>query len=227
MSSRIFPRLAFIALIYPLYDSAHADNFEAQQKALDLITAAADKICNVVSTRGEVNSSEVQGNVTVQLRGLATKLAEAGVSGTGSITSEQYENVLRSDLAATLKDNTACRLKVFETLQQKLLGSSPSIEPGISGTWRDANDPANVTRITQNGDHFEFRRTGIVNGVRFESSGAGRKINGSYTSEYRTAYQNGLTSSGYCSGMTPREGVLVTDCTDTVLGRFSLSSIRE
>lgn len=135
--------------------------------------------------------------------------------------------MLRSDLAPTLKDNTACRLKVFETLQQKLLGSGPSLEPGISGTWRDANDPANVTRITQNGDRFEFRRTGIVNGVRFESSGTGRKINGSYTGEYRTDYQNGLTSSGYCSGMSPREGVLVTDCNGTALKRFSLSSIRE
>lgn len=227
MSNRILPRLAFLAVIHPLNSSARAGNLEAQQKALDLITAAADRICNVVSTRGEVNSSEVKGNVTVQLRGLASKLAEAGVSGTGSITSEQYENVLRSDLAATLRDNTACRLKVFETLQQKLLGSGPSLEPGISGTWRDANDPANVTRITQDGDRFEFSRTGIVNGVRFESSGTGLKINGSYRSEYRTAYQNGLTSSGSCSGMSPREGVLVTDCTDTILGRFSLSSIRE
>lgn len=227
MSKRILPHLAFIAVIHPLNGPARADNFEAQQKALDLITAAADKICNVVSTRGEVNSSDVKGNVTVQLRGLASKLVEAGVSGTGSITSEQYENVLRSDLAATLKDNTACRLKVFETLQQKLLGSGPSLEPGIGGTWRDANDPANVTRIMQNGDRFEFRRSGIVNGVRFESSGTGRKINGSYRSEYSTEYQNGLTSSGYCSGKSPREGVLVTDCTDTVLGRFSLSSIRD
>jgi hypothetical protein len=129
LSNRILPHLAFIAVIHPLNDSARADNFEAQQKALDLITAAAGKICNVVSTRGEVNSSDVKGNVTVQLRGLASKLAEAGVSGTGSITSEQYENVLRSDLAAALKDNTACRLKVFETLQQKLPGSGPSLEP--------------------------------------------------------------------------------------------------
>jgi hypothetical protein len=61
-------------------DLARAENLDAQQKALDLITNTADKICNVVSVRGEAKSSEVKGNVTAQLNGLASKLADIGVS---------------------------------------------------------------------------------------------------------------------------------------------------
>src|SRR5580658_7637205 len=67
-------------------------------QVLDLITQTADSICNVISTRGEAGSSEVKGQVTAQLSGLAAKLAGVGVSGTGRITSEQYQGVLRTDL---------------------------------------------------------------------------------------------------------------------------------
>ena len=94
----------------------------------------------------QADSSEVNGNVTAQLRGLASKLADLGVSGTGRISSEQYQNVLRSDLAATLKDNAACKLKVFETLQTKFLRSESSPPLNITGRWRDVSDPSSVAR---------------------------------------------------------------------------------
>lgn len=133
MNARAFSLILVIAATLPTPDLVHAENFDARQKALDLITNTADKICNVVSTKGEANTSEVKGNVTAQLRGLASKLADVGVSGTGSITSGQYESVLRSDLAATLKDNAACKLKVFDTLQDKLLGSGSAPAPITQG----------------------------------------------------------------------------------------------
>ncbi len=91
------------------------------KQALDLITQTADRICNVVSTKGEAESADVKGQVQAQLSGLAAKLANLGVSGTGSINNEQYQNVLRQDLASTLRDNTECKLTVFKTLQPKLL----------------------------------------------------------------------------------------------------------
>jgi hypothetical protein len=133
MSTRTFPIILVITAIPSTPNIARAETLDAQQKALNLITDTAHKICNDVSTSGEANSSEVKGNVTAQLRDLAAKLADIGVSGTGSITSEQYESVLRSDLAATLKDNAACKLKVFDTLQNKLLGSGAAPAPTTQG----------------------------------------------------------------------------------------------
>jgi Domain of unknown function (DUF4189) len=97
------------------------ENIDSQERALALITKTADKICNIVSSSGEAQSSTVRGNVKAQLSGLASKLADVGISGTGTITSDQYQNVLRKDLAATLHHNVECKRKVFETLQSKLL----------------------------------------------------------------------------------------------------------
>jgi hypothetical protein len=89
---------------------------------MDLITATADRICNVVSTRGEAQSSEARGDIKAQLTGLASKLENVGLSGSGNINTEAYEGVLRQDLATTLNNNAACKFKVFDTLQDKLLG---------------------------------------------------------------------------------------------------------
>jgi hypothetical protein len=51
---------------------AHAASLDTAQ-ALDLITKTADSICNVVSTKGEAESSEVKGEVKAQLSGLASR----------------------------------------------------------------------------------------------------------------------------------------------------------
>jgi WD40 repeat protein len=80
----------------------------------------------MVSTKGEVDSSEANGNVTAQLSGLASKLADIGISGSGNINSGTYQNVLQQDLPTSLKDNAACKLKVFDSLQSKLLEPAPA-----------------------------------------------------------------------------------------------------
>jgi hypothetical protein len=109
---------------------ARAAPLDTTAQALNLITQTADRICNVVSTKGEIESSDVKGQVQAQLSGLAAKLASVGVSGTGSINNEQYQKVLRQDLASTLHDNTECRLKVFQTLEAKLLPeTSQAVSP--------------------------------------------------------------------------------------------------
>ena len=109
---------------------AGAASLDTAAQALDLITTTADKICNVVSTKGETDSYDVQGQVKAQLSGLAAKLAGVGVSGTGGINNEQYQNVLRKDLASTFHDNAECKSKVFQTLQAKLLPETIQAPPG-------------------------------------------------------------------------------------------------
>jgi hypothetical protein len=79
-----------------------------------------------VSTKGEAESSEVKGEIKAQLSGLAAKLADAGISGSGSINNDQYQSVLRKDLPTALQNNAICKLKVFDTLQNKLLETRPA-----------------------------------------------------------------------------------------------------
>lgn len=164
--ARTFLFALAIAAIVSTYDHACAQALGAQQRALKLITDTADKICNVVSTKGEANSEEVKGNVNASLRGLASKLADAGISGSGSITSEQYQNVLRSDLAATLKDNAACKLKVFDTLQNKLLGTEPHTDIDIgpdffAGRWKMQKNDAGISSY---GSVVDYRADGTFTG---------------------------------------------------------------
>jgi hypothetical protein len=111
---------------------SHADDLDKQQRAIDLITTTADRICNVVASRGEAQSSEVKGAVQAQLGGLASKLASLNISGSGGINSAEYRNVLQKDLAVTLKDNAVYKLKVFDTLQNKLLTSSEQSPSAVS-----------------------------------------------------------------------------------------------
>jgi len=59
--------------------------------------------------------------VKTELSGLAKKLADLGVSGTGDINSAEYEGVVQQELTGALKDVRECMLKVFDTLQKKLL----------------------------------------------------------------------------------------------------------
>jgi hypothetical protein len=122
MNDRVFGLVVAIAAMLSVPNPGRTDALDVQ-KVLDQITNTADKICNVVSTKGEANSEEVKGSVKAQLSGLASKLADIGVTGSGAINNEGYQNVLQQDLAATLRDNTACKLKVFDTLQSKLLKS--------------------------------------------------------------------------------------------------------
>lgn len=110
-----------ICLAVPLAAQTQ-ERLEAQRKSLEMIKDMASSICNEVSLKGEAESYEVQGEIEAKLRGLASRLADLGVSGSGQVASQNYRNVLQEDLAATLRDNAACKLRVFETLHGTLAG---------------------------------------------------------------------------------------------------------
>jgi len=116
-----FQIAAIVVIVITSISTARGQSTDAQAQALALITATADKICNVVTDKGTANSSEVKGDISIQLSGLASKLADAGIRGAGSITNEAYQGPLRQDLTKVLSDNSACKLQVFNALQAKLI----------------------------------------------------------------------------------------------------------
>jgi hypothetical protein len=228
-----------LAALIPIF-SGSAANAELSEQAntLKLITDTADRICNVIASAGSARDVDVQGQLKAELGGLASRLADIGVSGSGKLKDEQYQNVLRQDLAGLLRDNANCKYKVFENLSNKTLSPSsmnaplplnapsaypsPSPPVNIAGTWRD--NWGTVTEIVQEGDVFRFSAVGrSCQGSYFQSSGRGT-ISGH---NVESSYSSSLPSGGQCSGIVfPGGGEISSTCKDTVCGSFNSSSVR-
>lgn len=101
--------------------------------------------------------------------------------------------------------------------------------PNIGGVWRDSNYPSNGSKITQDGNSFQFTRWGVLpNGTRFESSGSGTITGQRFASNYNARYQSGATSVGDCSGTVSPDGMRMEgNCRDSLLGSFPVTAIRQ
>jgi hypothetical protein len=110
-------------------------------KILELIANTADRICYVIVDKGSASSAEAKGAVNVELNGLASRLIGAGVNGTGGITNEEYQNVLRQEMANAIHDSAICKLQVLESLNPKLLTVpvSPKPEDGFQ-RWANVDN---------------------------------------------------------------------------------------
>jgi hypothetical protein len=220
------PVRALAALIPILFGNvAAAEPLAQQADGLKLITDTADRICNVVTAAGSSSSIDVQGQVKAELRGLASRLVDAGISGSGKLSEERYQSVLRQDLAGTLRDNAACKLKVFEALSSRILPSGPSKEPSldISGRWRD--NWGIHYNIEQEGESFRYSASGpSCRGIYFQSAGHGT-IKGH---NVESRYASNLPSGGECSGTVFANGTEISStCKDTICGSFSASLIKQ
>ena len=99
--------------------------------ALSAIADTADRICGILSTRGEANTTKITGDIRAELSGLAKRLASIGVSGSNDITSSGYQGMLQKDLPAALKDVRDCKLQVLDKLQATVLpGTTQLSSPG-------------------------------------------------------------------------------------------------
>ena len=95
-------------------------------QALQEITDTVDRLCGNVATSGQTNAASGAAEVKAELNGLAKRLADLGVSASGSTSSSTYEGVIQQELPTALRDVRECKLKVFQTLQEKLLPDAQS-----------------------------------------------------------------------------------------------------
>jgi len=124
---RMLSRLLTLTICLPLLPSlAEAEGLDEKAKALQLIADFAHQMCYVISSKGNSSDKEIKGAVNVQLNGLASKLGDAGIQGTGKITNSEYQNVLREQLAKSIGDSAACNLRVLEILRGTLLDNPQS-----------------------------------------------------------------------------------------------------
>ncbi|MCI0695269.1 hypothetical protein L0337_25085 [candidate division KSB1 bacterium] len=99
----------------------------------------------------------------------------------------------------------------------------------IAGSWHDPNNPANGSRITQEGNSFQFNSWGVLpQRIPFVSTGSGTITGQDIKTTYTTRYQNGWIARGNCSGAVSRdESRMTLTCTDNVLGTFVISGVRQ
>jgi hypothetical protein len=97
--------------------------------ALGIIKDAADSICGTVRQDGSKTETDANGKLSVDanlnlggvLKNVIGKLIAGGVSTSGTITNENYQNVVRDQLASVISHNEDCRLEVFQVLASRLL----------------------------------------------------------------------------------------------------------
>jgi hypothetical protein len=104
---------------------ALADDFANQAAALEVIKKAAADICYTVPQEGSRSTVQLSGDARAELDAAIKKVIDLGIKGAGQYQSEQYKGVLQEQLATTLKSSMDCRLDVFNTLVNKMLGWRP------------------------------------------------------------------------------------------------------
>ena|SRR5579864_132901 len=93
-----------------------AADIDKQQKALQVIMEAADRICATVPIEGTGEHVELSLDAKAKLSGAIGRVVDAGIEGAAKYRSEAYMNALQQDLATALKNSNDCKLTVFKTL---------------------------------------------------------------------------------------------------------------
>ena len=95
------------------------------EQALNDITTFARRLCDSVSQTGGSESASASAKASGEVKGLVKKLADLGFHGAVDVEAKHYEGLLQSDLAAFVASDARCRENIFNTLEAKLLRSSP------------------------------------------------------------------------------------------------------
>jgi hypothetical protein len=97
------------------------DSTQKEKEALDLIRSTAEDMCEKVPTEQKSSGSDLSGQGKAQLGGLAGKIADLGVSGSGQKWTNESAGILQKDLAAAINNRNDCKIKVLEILSKALL----------------------------------------------------------------------------------------------------------
>ena len=122
-------RLTLAALATFVTTVSYSQDTGSQRKALALIREFGHQYCADVSMTS--SRTEVAEEINVRLASLTKGLSGNGVNGMGKLSHTATVGLLQTDLLAALKNRDDCRLRVFETLTQKLM---PTVGEA-SGGW--------------------------------------------------------------------------------------------
>jgi hypothetical protein len=114
--------MTILAGCFLITASTLAEDLVAQQRVVlkEIRDTAAD-ICYTIQQNGQRDDVRLSGEVEAKLNGIIKKVADLGIKGTGELRAQEYQGVLREELASTLKNSADCRRDVFNKLVEKML----------------------------------------------------------------------------------------------------------
>ncbi|MGE0388121.1 MAG: hypothetical protein AB7Q97_25630, partial [Gammaproteobacteria bacterium] len=117
---RVYFTLIVIALLTSAESSAAPPDQELQLRdALQTIADFADRLCQSVPLKTQLEHMELSGAAKAELGGIVKKLGALGISGAGKYSTSESQNVLQKDLAMTLKGTRDCRLQIWNDLKAR------------------------------------------------------------------------------------------------------------
>lgn len=126
-----FVTLVVFAMLGGHSSEGYAADLEKQEKAIKIIREAARDLCESSPIEGGGETLELSGEGKAKVNGIVSKVVDLGFQGAAKYKKDAYNGVLQGDLAETINSGNQCRLKVFESLKDKLIPEqSSSVGPG-------------------------------------------------------------------------------------------------
>jgi hypothetical protein len=169
--SKILLSLAVAAFLQALIAPPRAQAQGLGEAQLIVIANTAERICGVIKDQGSASSAAAKGAVSVELRGLASQIQTTGGQNSGSITSDEYQGLVRDQVGPLMKDLSNCRFEVFKILVFKITpgGTSPAPPPTYTPP---PPQPVSRTRLSCQADQIIdwLDQHGIYGNRAFDSS---------------------------------------------------------
>ncbi|MGB3338707.1 MAG: hypothetical protein WBA73_16150 [Devosia sp.] len=113
-----------------------AAQFDVEQ--VRLIQETAKTICDSVqSISGSMSTVAAEGEISAEIQGLFSQIADAGANGKASYTKEEYQGLSRDATAVALEKDQGCRERIFELMFEKLTSAPTVKESYEQGGRRD------------------------------------------------------------------------------------------
>lgn len=183
--------------------SARATDPQLMREAISM----AAEICGEYERAGDKNEFELSGSAQAKVKGLFRNFVDAGVDVEGSRSGEEYNNVVRDELAKELLSTRDCRQDMSKYLIDKLSSASPerggqndggsgtvihtSVQPDLSGLWRfqgTCPNPTGFGTVAVSGE-FQMQKMapGTYQGSIYNNYG--------YTGNFQTTASGGYAST--------------------------------
>lgn len=157
-------------------NTAFADNFENNIKAMKIIREYVNDVCKEVTLEGSTNSVAVTGKADAKLKGVVSKVASLGFAGAVETKNSQYKGLVQSDFIGALKDTNSCKVQITKILSDKLLvqrSTTPAKNKPSEAPKPKIETPASSQQYQLFGKvhQFEDRTAGVANAdVKIETS---------------------------------------------------------
>ncbi len=105
--------------------STNATDLETQ-KALDMISDFAERMCDKVPIVGSDNHLELSGSAKAELNRLLKNIADLGIDGAAKYQENQWSGILQKDIANIIMKRTDCKIKIWDDLKDKIILIDPT-----------------------------------------------------------------------------------------------------